>query len=256
MDAPSPRYWELFFEVFEALPRQGPGSWACAEQAFRLCTGLPPAPAVLDLGCGVGAQTLYLAELAAGRIVAVDSHAPSIARLNATLAARGLSPRVEARVGDMADPGLPPGSFDLIWSEGALYNLGIDPALRVCRRLLRPGGCLAFTDAVWRKDDPPDEVRAAFAEYATMGRAEDIVALLEKHGFSLLGHFTLPDRAWWDDFYEPMERRIAALRASYRGDAEALAALDRIAEEPAMHRRHAAFYAYAFFVARAPGGSS
>lgn len=76
----SPRLQEIFFEVYEALPRQGPGNRASAEVAFRLCRDLPPAPTVLDLGCGVGAQTLYLAEFNPGNIVAIDSHAPSVAQ--------------------------------------------------------------------------------------------------------------------------------------------------------------------------------
>lgn len=49
-----------------------------------------------------------------------------------------------------------------------------------------------------------------------------------------------------------MEHRIARLRGKYADDAEALAMLDQLAEEPAMHRRHADFYAYEFFVARRP----
>ena len=74
--------------------------------------------------------------------------------------------------------------------------------------------------------------------------------MIERSGFTLLGHFTLPDEAWWDDFYTPMERRIVELRGKYAGDEEALAVLDEIAEEPAMHRRYSDYYAYEFFVAR------
>ncbi len=247
----NPRLQEIFFEVYEALPRQGPGNRASAEVAFRFCRDLPPAPTVLDLGCGVGAQTLYLAEFTAGTIVAIDSHAPSIARLEATLAGRGLSPRVRAQVGDMAHPEQPPESFDLIWSEGALYNIGIENALRVCHGLLRPGGYLVFTDAIWRTDDPPPDVRAAFLQdYPAMGGAADVVARIEHSGFELSGRFTLPDAAWWDDFYTPMLARIAALRSCYAGDTEALAALDQVAQEPEMHRRHSDCYAYEFFIAQ------
>jgi SAM-dependent methyltransferase len=206
---------------------------------------------VLDLGCGVGGQTLHLAELTAGSIVAIDSHAPSIERLQAAVAERGLSGRISAVVGDMARPGQPAGSFDLVWSEGALYNIGLRAALRVCHGLLRPGGYLAFTDAVWRREDPPADVRAAFElDYPTMGRVEDDLAALRESGFEPVGHFTLPDEAWWGDFYTPMQARIAELRGKYAGDTEALLALDRLAEEPEMHRRHSDFYAYEFFVAR------
>ncbi len=251
MTEPSPRFWPISFELYESLPRQGPGNRDCAARALALCCGLPPVPDVLDLGCGVGGQTLHLAELTAGTILALDSHAPSIASLQSAVAARGLAERIQPVVGDMAAPGLPPASFDLIWSEGALYNIGIDNALRLCRGLLRAHGCLAFTDAVWRKKNPPPEVKAGFdADYPSMGLVTDVLAAIERNGFSLIGHFTLPDEAWWDDFYTPMEIRIEELRGKYGDDDEALAVLDQLAQEPEMHRRYSDCYAYEFFVAR------
>lgn len=253
MTEPGPRFWEIFFEVYEALPRQGPGNRACAERALALCRELPAAPAILDLGCGVGAQTLYLAELTSGSIVAIDNHAPSIERLKRSIDSRGLSPRVQAQVGDMAHPEQPPESFDLIWSEGALYNIGIGNALGVCLGLLRPGGYLAFTDAVWRKANPPPEVKASFdLDYPAMGWQADVVAAIQAREFALVGHFTLPDEAWWDDFYTPMTLQIERLRGKYADDPEASAILAQIAEEPRMHRRYSDVYAYEFFVARRP----
>jgi SAM-dependent methyltransferase len=244
----------MFFAVFENLPRQGPGNRACAKRALDLCRDLPRSPAVLDLGCGVGGQTLHLAELiGSGSIVAIDSHAPSIERLRAVIAERGLAPRIDAIVGDMANAQQPPGSFDLIWSEGALYNVGLPKALRICHDLLRPGGYLAFTDPVWRKENPPLVVKAGFElDYPTMGWLEDDLAAILDSGLDLVGHFTLPDEAWWEDFYTPMETRIAELREMYSGDVEASAVLQQIAEEPLLHRLHCDFYAYEFFVARRP----
>lgn len=251
MTEATPRFWEVFFEVFEALPRQGPGNRDCAARALALCRDLPSQPSVLDMGCGVGGQTLHLAELTAGFIVAIDNHAPFIDRLTATVAARRLTQRIRPLVADMATAGLPPASFDLVWSEGALYNLGIEKALRICHRLLRPGGYLAFTDAVWRKNNPLPEVKASFdLDYPTMGRVPDVLATIDRSGFSLIGHFTLPDEAWWDDFYTPMQHRIEELRGKYADDDEALAMLDQLAREPAMHRRHSDYYAYEFFVVR------
>lgn len=253
MNEPSPRFWEIFLEVFESLPRQGPGNRSCAARALGLCRGLQEFPAILDLGCGVGGQTFQLAELSPGIILAIDSHAPSIERLQAAIRDRGLSHRMSAVVGDMAQPELEPESFDLIWSEGALYNVGLRNALRVCHGLLRPGGYLAFTDAIWRRENPPTEVRASFdLDYPAMGSLDDDLAAIRDNGFELTGHFTLPDEAWWEDFYTPMETLIETLRDKYASDAEALAILDQLAEEPEMHRRHSDYYAYEFFVARRP----
>lgn len=253
MIEPNSRFRELFFEVYENLSRQGPGNRTCAARALGLCRDLQESPAILDLGCGVGGQTLQLAELTSGSIVAIDSHAPSIERLQAAVVERGLTQRVSAIVGDMARLEQSLGSFDLIWSEGALYSIGLRNALKVCYGLLRPGGYLAFTDAVWRKKNPPDAVKAGFdLDYPTMGWLDDDVTAIQDYGFELMGHFTLPDEAWWDDFYTPMETRIANLRGKYENDVEALAILDQLAEEPEMHRRHSDFYAYEFFVARRP----
>ena len=153
-------------------------------------------------------------------------------------------------VADIGKPEHEPESFDLIWSEGALYNIGIGEALRLYHPVLKPGGYFAFTEAVWRKENPPPEVKAVFEDYAGMGSARDAAAKIEVSGFSLAAHFTLPYEDWWDDFYTPMERRIEELRGKYTGDAEALAALNEIAREPEMHRRHSDYYGYEFFVVR------
>lgn len=250
-----PRFWELFFEVYEHLPRQGPGNSQCVTWALELCQPLPERPIVLDLGCGSGHQTLKLADLLAGEIIAIDNHAPFIERLNEKIHQMKLSDRVSAQVGDMAHVDLPAESVDLIWSEGALYSIGLHKALQVCSKLLRPGGFLAFTDAIWCNENPPSAVKVSFdLDYPGMGRLEDDLAMISECGFEIVGHFTLPDEAWWDDFYTPMEAHIDHLRDHYTGDPEALAILNQIAEEPAMHRRYSSFYAYEFFIARKPAG--
>ena len=259
MNTPSPRFQEFFFSLYEGLPRQGTGNRACAARALALCAELGPAPAIIDLGCGVGGQTWHLAELTGGTITAIDSHAPSIERMRQGIAQRGLAQRITALVGDMAAPPVaPPGGFDLVWSEGALYSVGLAQALAVCHALLRPGGYLAFTDAVWRSDVPPAEVRAGFeADYPTMGRVDDNLAAIRAAGVRLAAHFPPPDAARGGDFYPPMTQRLNVVRQQHAGDAEAAAILDQLAKEPELHRRFGHHYAYEFFVARkAPAGGA
>ncbi len=240
----------LFYAVFEPLPRQGPGSRACARRALAMCTDLPAQPDVVDLGAGAGAQTLYVAELTGGRVTAIEAYAPLVERIAQRARDRGLADRIDAVVGDMNDPPVDGASFDLVWAEGALYNIGIPRALEVCRTLLRPQGYVAFTEAVWRTPDPPAEARALFEDYPAMGYVDDVLTHLDTAGFDVCGQFVLPDEAWWDDFYGPMLARIDELRAEHGDDPDALAVLDEIATEPAAHRRLGEHYGYAFFVAR------
>lgn len=256
-DAPRPRLAgpadatrsapDSFHGVFESLPRQGPGGREHTARALSACSELASRPVVVDLGCGSGAQTLDLAELTGGHVTAVDLHPPFAALLTAQAAARGLSAQIDAVVADMAEPGLAPASVDLVWSEGALYNIGLDVALPLARRLLRPDGYLAFTDAVWRREDPPEPVREMFADAPTMGRVDDVLAALGRHGFDVLEHFPLPRTAWWDEFYVPMGRRVAELRLDPDADR---AVLDEFDAEIDLFVQHSDCFGYEFFVAR------
>lgn len=245
-------YGEMFFELYEGLPRQGPGNRASAARALALCGPLPVAPRIGDFGCGGGGQTLHLSDLLpTSTIDAIDTHAPLVTRLRVALAARGLTSRVHAQIGDMAQPPFPPGSFDLIWSEGALYQIGVAHGFARWRSLLRPHGCIAFTEAVWLRPDPPAEVAAMWdAEYPQLATVAANLAIVANAGYRVLGHFTLPPEAWWDDFYTPMEARIAKLRAKYSGRPDALATLVLLQREVDLHRRYSDWYGYEFFVVR------
>ena len=64
-----------FFEVFENIPRQGPGQNSSTRKAFNFIKKhLPDKPEILDVGCGKGVQTLELARISKGKIKAFDNH--------------------------------------------------------------------------------------------------------------------------------------------------------------------------------------
>ena len=132
----------LFFELFSGLPRQGPGDADSTLRALALVPGVGPRTRVLDVGCGTGLHTRVLAQGSPARIVAVDNHPPFVEELNRHAQALGLADRLEARVGDMRQLDFAPGSFDLVWSEGAIYVMGFEAGLRGWRPLLAPGGHL------------------------------------------------------------------------------------------------------------------
>jgi SAM-dependent methyltransferase len=62
-----------FFDVYDHLPRGGPGDPESTRRALDLIPDLPTRPQVLDIGCGPGRGSLELAALTGGRITAFDS---------------------------------------------------------------------------------------------------------------------------------------------------------------------------------------
>ncbi|MDW7672290.1 MAG: class I SAM-dependent methyltransferase [Bacillota bacterium] len=67
---------------------------------------------------------------------------PFIHTLNETAGTQGIAHRVQGQVADMFRMPFAPESFDLIWSEGAIYIIGFQRGLQEWKALLKPGGAL------------------------------------------------------------------------------------------------------------------
>lgn len=198
-----------FFEVHKDLPREGPGCPEDVKWAIELA-GTHGEARVVDAGCGPGADTETLAELLPDAwIDAVDLHGP-FARATAARCAR-FGPRVKAWVGSMADLA---GPYDLIWCAGALYFLGVTEGLRAWRPALRRDGPgkVAFSEPVLLGGYEPPAVQEFWEEYPAITDQAGIEARIAAAGYRLLGT-RLIIGAPWENYYAPMESRIAALRA-------------------------------------------
>ncbi len=74
---------EYFYKLYRGLPRGGPGDNQSTRKAFSYLKNLPVEPYILDIGCGPGMQTLELARITQGRIVALDNFKPFLDNPNA-----------------------------------------------------------------------------------------------------------------------------------------------------------------------------
>jgi len=247
----SDKFWSYFFEIYEAIPRQGPGDGESTERALRLLPPLRRDQRILDIGCGAGAQTLDLARATEAQIVAVDLHQPFVSRLTTRAAELGLADRITPTVGDMNDLRFPDGSFDVLWCEGATVIImgSFARGLSAWRRLLVPGGHLVVSELCWLRDDPPAEVKAFFdAEGAAVAdlqaRREEIAA----SGYRLVGDFVLPAVGWWENYYVPLGATLERFRVAHAGDDEALEVAARSQYELDLYRRHPECFGYGFFV--------
>ncbi len=245
--------FDTFLRLHEGLEKQAPGSDASTARALALVSGLPERPEVLDLGAGPGRQTLALARLTRGRVTAVDLHEPFLEQLRGRAAEAGFGSAVRTIRASIDAAPLPPGSFDLLWSEGAAYAIGFDRALALWRPLLRPGGSLAITELTWlREERTAGSVEFWGSAYPAMRNREDNVAAIERAGYVLRGSFALPSSDWWDGYYDALAERIPRLRDACAGDLEANAVLDEAAREIEVFRGSGGCYGYVFFVASLP----
>lgn len=241
---------DYFLEIFGRLPRAGPGSTACTQRAFSLMSDLPATPSILDIGCGPGAQTVDLLRLCGGSVVALDFLPLMLERTRSAAVAAGVFDRVHLLVQDMTRMDFAPGRFDIVWSEGAIYNLGFEHGLRTVMPFVRPGGFVAVSDAVWLKPDPPVPVTAFWNQYPEIDTVANKRAVIERIGYEWVGDFVLPAETWTLEYYDPMEQLLAIKADEWRDSPEGMAVVEEARQEIVVHRNYADYYSYAFFVMR------
>ncbi|MFX1519309.1 MAG: class I SAM-dependent methyltransferase [Promethearchaeota archaeon] len=153
-------------------------------------------PRILDIGCGSGIPTLELARLSNGAIIGIDIDQAALNQLNEKARKLGLSSRVKAINCSLFELEFPDESFDVIWAEGALAPIGFERALKEWGRILKIKGYMVLHDDVRDK--------------------ERKFKIIPNYGYVLVGHFHLPDDAWWTEYYEPLEKRIKEVLAKYK----------------------------------------
>ena len=110
-----------------------------------LATDWTPGTA-LDLGCGEGGDTVWLATQG-WQVTAVDLSETAVRRARAAADVAGVTDRVDARQGDLHD-GIPDGDWDLVSAQFLQSFVPLDrgPALRAALAALRPGGRMLVVD--------------------------------------------------------------------------------------------------------------
>lgn len=245
------KYFNL---VFHGIPRQGPGTPECTARAWRMIApALPVRPRVMDIGCGSGGAALVLAGLGDVNVTALDIDQELLRQLVSNARMQGVEERItpmECSMSDIPDAG---GGYDVVWSEGAAFIMGVENALRDWRRLLRPKGFLVLTELVWFDADPHPEVLAYMNEvYPPMRSREGMMHMAAAEGYTLEGTFDVPDEGWTANYYDPMDERLDALETQYQNVPEAVQMFATLRKEVEMYRKYGGAYGYTFFVLRKP----
>ena len=167
---------------------------------------------VVDAGCGVGRQTMVLARELRTPIHAVDSYEPFLNRLERRAKEKGLAHLVQMHCMDMKDiPSVFP-RIDLLWAEGAAYNIGFANALTTWAKAIKPNGFAVVTELCWLREQIPNAVREFFrSEYPDTQSVPQNIAVVEEAGYKIFNTYTLPKEAWVKDYYDVLEARAKSL---------------------------------------------
>jgi len=243
--------FRLICEYFSSIERQGPGSPEVTIKALSFIDHLTPASRIADIGCGSGGQTMVMARHAPGHITGIDLFPAFIELFNSNARKLNLQERVTGRVGSMEKLAFEAEELDLIWSEGAIYNIGFERGLNEWRGFLKTGGFIAVSEASWFTEERPAEIDQFWKNaYPEINTIPVKVAQMQKAGYIPVATFVLPENCWTEHFYEPQIPAQESFLKKHAGNktAEELVANER--HEAELYHKYKEFYGYVFYIGK------
>ncbi|MBN2602660.1 MAG: class I SAM-dependent methyltransferase [Candidatus Thermoplasmatota archaeon] len=240
--------WEIFFDIHKDLPRQGSGRDEYTQKAFEMIPKIKN-PKILDIGCGPGLQTIKLAKLSDGEIIGIDIHQPYIDQLEKNVKKHSLNQRVKTINKSMFDMDFQEGHFDIIWAEGSIFIIGFEQGLKDWKKFIKPNGYLAVHEMTWIKNNPPKEIYDYWQQvYPAISTIDKNLKIIDKCGYKILGHFALPEDAWWEFYYDPLQNRLKDMKVKYMNNPEGLELIAEEEKEIDLFIKYNKWYGSVFYV--------
>ena len=216
---------DLLFEINQDRFREGLNKYT--RKAFQMLPKLEK-PRILDIGCGSGVPTIELANLSDGEIIGIDVNQSLLDKLNNKIEKEGFSNRVKTMKCSLFEIDFPDESFDIIWAEGSISIIGFEKGLKEWSRLLKTNGFLVVHDEI--------------------KNISNKLKKIPNCGYKLINYFSLPEDAWWIEYYSPLEKRIQELSIKYIEHPEILRVLDKKKEEIEIIKKNPRNYGSIFFI--------
>ena len=203
---PETTYFELqaYWGVTKHL-----GGFRATEALIQRCE-LEPGASVLEVGCGVGRTSCYLARRHEYRVTGVDLSERIVAAARQRAQRQGLNDLVAFRVADAQSLPFDGAQFDGVIAESVTaFAPDHAAALGEYTRVVRPGGTVGLNEGTWVQPSPPpalvDYVRYTMSDVAFLAPEaweglllgaglRDVTA--EVHGLTMWGQWGDEVRGW------------------------------------------------------------
>ncbi|WP_031517571.1 class I SAM-dependent methyltransferase [Desulfofalx alkaliphila] len=242
---------ELIIEYHKDNERQGPGSKEATLKALSYLPYLNEKSRILDIGCGTGGQTITLAENTDAHITAIDKLPQFLEKLIQKVKENNLANRIVVKEMLMDRLSFAEKSFDVIWSEGTIYNIGFEKGLSLWKKYLIDNGYIAVSEISWLTDIRPEEIEQYWVNaYSEIDTIENKLSVIEKCGYTNVAHFVLDDKCWIDNYYQPLFENEKAFLKKYDYADEVKEFIEESKIEADLYNRFKDYYSYVFYIAK------
>lgn len=242
---------ELIIEYHKNSERQGPGSEEATLKALSYMPYLNEKTTILDIGCGTGGQTITLAKNTEAQITAIDMLPQFLEKLMNKAKENSLLDRITAKEMLMDNLDFDENSFDAIWSEGAIYNIGFEKGLSLWSKYLKDNGFIAVSEISWLTDTRPEEIEQYWVNaYPEIDTIENKLSIIEKCGYTNVAHFVLDNKCWIENYYQPLLENAEAFLKKYDYADNVKEFVEAGKMEADMYNRFKDYYSYVFYIAK------
>lgn len=241
----------LIVEYYSSTERQGCGSPEVTRKALSFVENLSSTSHIADIGCGTGGQTMVLANHFEGRITGVDLFPLFVDKFNSNAKKLNFQDRVHGITGSMDNLPFRDEELDVIWSEGAIYNIGFEKGLAEWCRFLKKNGFIVVSEATWFTNERPVEIEAFWMDaYPGIGTMSVKVQQMENAGYVPVASFVLPVNCWTENFYNPQIQVQKDFLKKHTGNKFAEGFIENQRHEEMLYRKYNQYYGYAFYIGK------
>jgi len=241
----------LLTNLYIRNKRQGPGSDENVRKILRILDiNKNSKLEIADIGCGTGASTIEILKNTSARITAVDILPEFLEKLRNETNKLGFANRIKLIERNMAELPFNESQFDLIWSEGAVYNIGFKTGVMKWRKFLKKNGYIVLTEITWLKKNVPEEIKKYWLkEYPEIDIAENKIRILKNSGFEMIDYFVLQENCWIDEYYTPLENCFGDF-LERNNSKIAQQIIDENKKEIELYKKYKDYYSYGVYIAK------